>query len=114
MPLCITPQADSLVWPTERNGFFSMKMGFKILCVDQQAGGLEIEVAEVQRSLWKGVWKLKVLGKITYFLWKSCTNSLPKKENLMKRTIIQENVCHLCSNHPKDVKHALWGCTKVR
>ena len=91
-----------------------MKMGFKILCVDQQAGGLEIEVAEVQRSLWKGVWKLKVLGKITYFLWKSCTNSLPKKENLMKRTIIQENVCHLYSNHPKDVKHALWGCTKVR
>ena len=31
----------------------------------------------------------------------------------MKRTIIQENVCHLCSDHPEDVKHALWGCSKV-
>ena len=32
----------------------------------------------------------------------------------MKRTILHENVCHLCSDHPEDVKHALWGCSKVR
>ena len=32
----------------------------------------------------------------------------------MKRTILQEKVCHLCSVHPEDVKHVLWGCSKVR
>ena len=64
--------------------------------------------------MWKGVWKLKVPGKIKHFLWKSCTNSLPTKENLLRRTIILENVCHLCSEQPEDVMHALWGCTKVR
>ena len=91
-----------------------MKLGYKILCEDQQADGLETDVAEAQRNFWKGVWKLKVPRKIKHFLWKSCTNSLPTKENLRKRTIIQENVYHLCSDHLEDVKHALWGCSKVR
>ena len=49
-----------------------------------------------------------------HFLWKSCTNSLPTKENLLKKTIVSENVCHLCSEHPEAVMHALWGCLKVR
>ena len=48
------------------------------------------------------------------FLWKSCTNSLPTKENLLKKTIVSENVCHLCFEHPEAVLHALWGCLKVR
>ena len=113
LPFCITHQTDTFVWPVERNGSYSVKLGNKTLCEDQLIGGLETDVAETQRNLWKGVWKLKVPGKIKHFLWKFCTNSLPTKENLMKRTIIQENVCHLCSNHPEDVKHALWGCSKV-
>lgn len=32
----------------------------------------------------------------------------------MRRTIIQQNVYHLCSDHPEDANHALWGCSKVR
>ena len=91
-----------------------MKMGYKCLCEELQVGEFETEAAVAQRSLWKDVWMLKVQGKIKHFLWKSCTNSLPTKENLLKRTIIQEDVCHLCSEHPENVMHALWGCTKVR
>ena len=114
LPLCITPQTDSFVWPAEKNGSYSVKSGYKILCEEQQLGGPLTEATKAQRNLWKGVWKLKVLGKIKHFLWKSCTNSLPTKDNLMKRTILQENMCHLCPVHPEDVKHALWGCSKVR
>ena len=32
----------------------------------------------------------------------------------MKKIIVSENVCHLCSEHPEDVMHDLWGCLKVR
>ena len=112
-PLCTTPQADTFVWTVEWNGSYSVKSGYKILCEDQLVGGLEIDAIVAQRKFWKSVWKLKVPRKIKHFLWKSCTNSLPTKENLRKRTIIQENVCHLCSDHLEDVKHALWGCSKV-
>lgn len=39
---------------------------------------------------------------------------MPTKANLLKRTILQEDVCHLCSKHSEDVLHALWGCEKVQ
>ena len=32
LPLCITPQTDSFVWPAEKNGSYSVKSGYKILC----------------------------------------------------------------------------------
>ena len=49
-PLCTTPQADTFVWIAERNGSYSVKSGYKILCEDQQVGGLETDVAEAQRN----------------------------------------------------------------
>ena len=49
-PLCTTPQADTFVWIAERNGSYSVKSGYKILCEDQQVGGLETNVAEAQRN----------------------------------------------------------------
>ena len=32
LPLCITPQTNSFVWPVEKNGSYSVKSGYKILC----------------------------------------------------------------------------------
>ena len=57
---------------------------------------------------------MKVLGKIKQFLWKACTNLLPTKENLMKRKILQESVCHRCSRGSEGVVHALWGCEYLK
>ena len=68
LPLCITSQTDTFVCPAEKNGSYSVKSGYKILCEDQQTDGLDLQIAEAQRKLWKGVWKLKVPGKIKHFL----------------------------------------------
>ena len=48
------------------------------------------------------------------FSLESCTNSLPTKENLMKRKILQESVCHRRSRDSEDVLHALWGCESLK
>ena len=55
-----------------------------------------------------------ILGKIKHFLWKAYINSLPTKENLTKRKILQEPMCHLYSAKTEDVFHALWGCDKLQ
>ena len=52
-------------------------------------------------------------GKIKHFIWKACSNSLPTKENLLRRRVLQHSVCHLCARESEDVFHALWGCEKI-
>ncbi|XP_030963604.1 uncharacterized protein LOC115984727 [Quercus lobata] len=93
LPLCIVPQIDSLVWLAKRSGQFSVKSGYKCLCDDPYVSEFDSESTEAHRGLWKGVWRLNVPGKIKHFLWKCCTNALPTKENLLKRTIISESGC---------------------
>ena len=89
-----------------------VKTGYNALCEEPLVVEDETNNLEAHRNFWKGIWKLKVPGKIKHFLWKSCTNPLPTKVNLLKRTILQEDVCHLCSKNSEDVLHALWGCEK--
>ena len=42
------------------------------------------------------------------------TKPLPSKENLKKRAIPIDPICHLCSRENESVLHALWGCAKVK
>ena len=71
-------------------------------------------VSAAQKKIWKQIWKLKTPGKIKHFLWKSCTNSLPIGENLVRRTIFHDPICQLCSNEPESALHALWSSEKVQ
>ena len=67
----------------------------------------------MQKRFWKSIWRIKVPGKIKHFIWKACLNSLPTKENLLRRKVFQDLVCHLCARESEDVFHALWGCEKI-
>ena len=57
---------------------------------------------------------MKVPGKVKHFLWKACTNSLPTKENLLKRKILPESGCSRCSCNSETVAHALWSCRCIK
>ena len=84
LPLCSTPQPDTLVWRSEKLGSYSVKSGYKLLYELHTLDKNNPQVSESQKGFWKSIWKLKVPGKIKHFLWKACTNSLPTKENLLK------------------------------
>ena len=59
-------------------------------------------------SLWKGIWALKVLNKVKNHLWRACQNSLPTKTNLVRQTIIANDLCDRCHGAAKTMVHALW------
>lgn len=113
LPLCSSPQPDSLVWRSERSGCYSVKSGYKLLCEPLLPDTNCPPVVDSKRGLWKSIWQLNVLGKIKHFLWKACTNSLPSKENLLKRKILLESSCPRCSGVSKSVVLALWSCTCI-
>lgn len=114
IPLCISPQPDYLHWPLERNGNYSVKSGYKLLCEESSRDEASSSNPVAATSFWSSIWKLKVLGKVKYFLWRACTNSLPTKANLMKRKNVADSTCHRCRRQPEDIMLALWGCEAVK
>lgn len=114
LPLCSIPQPDTLIWPKEKRGNYSIKSGYKLLCEWQNKELHEPQVSDTEKSFWNSIWKIKVLGKIKHFIWKACSNSLPTKENLMNQKILQELVCSHCSNGSEDVLHSLWSCDGLK
>ncbi|KAL0017269.1 hypothetical protein SO802_004338 [Lithocarpus litseifolius] len=114
LPLCTVPQPDILIWPKENSGIYSVKSGYKCLMDFATLDIVRPTVSVAQKTFWKNIWKLNIPEKIKHFLWRSCTNSLPSKENLKKRAIPIDPTCHLCSRETESVLHALWGCEKVQ
>lgn len=107
LPLCSTPQPDILIWPNEKLGHYSVKSGYKALTELSLSDSVRTEQPKAQKTFWRSIWKLKVLGKIKHFMWKSCTNSLPIKENFLKHTILQESVCQIYDRELESFLHAL-------
>lgn len=91
-----------------------MKSGYKLLCEEARREDASGSSREGMVELWSRIWKLKVLGKILHFLWKTCTDCLPTKVNLIKRRIVDDSHCELCGRLPEDTKHAPWSCEAVR
>ena len=114
IPLCISSQQDYLHWLLERNGSYSMKSGYKLLCVDSSRGKASSSNSAANMVFWFGIWKLKMPRKVKHFLWRPCTNSLPTKVNLMKQKILVDPLCHCYGKQPEDIMHALWCCESVK
>ena len=64
-------------------------------------------------SFWKAVWKIRVPNAVKVFLWRACSNILPTKDNLLKRGVVNEDLCLLCTRERETVLHTLWECPAI-
>ena len=60
------------------------------------------------------IWKLDVLPKIVSFLWLCMHRSVPLKNTLAARGIIEEDSCPLCKRMPETIEHLLRDCVYAR
>ena len=42
-------------------------------------------------------------------MWRACRNSLPTKENLVHRMVIECRTCDRCKHVPESALHAMWS-----
>ena len=70
----------------------------------------EISVPVSITQVWARIWKLHAPNKIKVFGWRACQNILPTCENLVRRRIIEDDICNICHRFPKIAIHALWEC----
>ena len=60
-----------LLVPRKKNGIYSVKSGYKMLCEEVRREEASGSIRSGGSGLWKGIWKLKVSGKLKHFLWKA-------------------------------------------
>ncbi|KAK7831625.1 putative ribonuclease h protein [Quercus suber] len=99
IPLCLTPQEDTLIWPKSKDGQYSVKLGCQLLCAKENSGS---------------ALGLKVPNKIKTFAWWACIESLPTLANLARRKVVLSNNYTCCNRDLETMIHALWGCEKVK
>ncbi|KAH9758687.1 hypothetical protein KPL71_016758 [Citrus sinensis] len=103
---------DEVMWHYDRKGQYSVKSGYQI------ALNLKFLVrptsSAAAQNQWNTIWLLTLPEKIRIFTWRAAKNLLPSAENLWKRKVIQEPVCHFCNNKLETVFHALMGCKVVQ
>ena len=116
LPLCSTPEPDTLVWPKEKLGNYSVKSGYKLLCELHDLDSNRPQVLDSQKTFWKSIWKMKVPGKIKHFLWKAAQTRCQQKKTWWSVKFsknqfaivaleIQKMYCMLCG----DVKVWKWS-----
>jgi hypothetical protein len=64
-------------------------------------------------EIWKMCWQLNVPNAVKMFVWKAGHNLLPTKANLLRRGVIKEAMCPICSRETETTKHILWECSST-
>ena len=97
-----------MYWPFTADGQYNCKSGYKFL-KDLEVNPEVSTQLEVDKKVWKSIWSLEVPNKYKNLVWCACRNSLPTKQNLVQRTIIQNPSCDQCSLQAEDPLHTLWS-----
>ncbi|KAL0000463.1 hypothetical protein SO802_014244 [Lithocarpus litseifolius] len=103
---------DSLFWPLTQDSNYTKKLGYKFLKEEAEVRPLADSESQ-DTGLWKGIWAVKVQNQVKNHLWRACRNSLPTKTNLVRRTIIANDIWDRCHGAAETVAQALWECLEI-
>uniref|UniRef100_A0A2N9FN80 Protein kinase domain-containing protein n=1 Tax=Fagus sylvatica TaxID=28930 RepID=A0A2N9FN80_FAGSY len=114
VPLSLRHQNDSLVWGGTKNGVYAVRSGYHFLMTEKtQANAGPSDTTQLSQ-LWNTIWSLQIPPKVRHFLWRACHESLPTRNNLHHRHILDDPRCANCSNQRETALHALWQCKAIK
>nr|XP_023904539.1 uncharacterized protein LOC112016250 [Quercus suber] len=95
------------------NGVYTVKSGYRFLQTEFQNQQPGQSNPLMLKPLWKGIWSLKVPSKVKNLVWRAVKNSLPTKQNLVRRKVLTDDCCDQCKMQKEDTFHALYLCPKL-
>jgi len=79
---------DAFVWPLNKNGVYSTKIGFKWLL------SLSGSDTAINSSFsWSWIWHLKIPEKYKFLIWLACHKAIPTLSLLHHRNIASSSIC---------------------
>ncbi|XP_059441892.1 uncharacterized protein LOC132174217 [Corylus avellana] len=114
MVVCPTTRRDRLVWAGGKHGVFTVRSAYHLAKEIGQREEGSCSKENLQKKVWKGIWKIQGASVVKTFMWQACNNILPTKEMLYKRKIVQEPSCPICGLTNETVGHILWNCPSAK
>ena len=113
IPICRFEQDDTLIWPHTPNGEYIVKSGYSFLQTEAQQHLPGPSDPGMIKPRWQAIWRMNVQSKIKNLVWRVCRDTLPSKQNLVKRKILTDATCDICQSEVEDGVHALFKCPKI-
>ncbi|XP_042969542.1 uncharacterized protein LOC122302385 [Carya illinoinensis] len=110
LPISIRGSSDKLIWVVALNGIFSVKSAYFVAYELQSMHKGQSSNASGLEAQWKKIWGLQVPGKVKQVLWKALNDILPTKAALVKKQVLQDGLCPICTREEESVLHVLWTC----
>ncbi|CAA0838802.1 Unknown protein [Striga hermonthica] len=106
-------KSDKWMWDMNAKGDYQVAKAysrfvegkFRTLDIAESSGQNAKNVNARLRS-----WRLNIKGKIKHFIWRSFNNTLPVSNNLKKRGLDVDWVCHRCGDGVETVEHLFFQC----
>ena len=111
IPLSQYNHDDTLIWGGTKNGAYAVHSGYHLLLNESHNDEPGPSDTSLLTNIWNTIWSLKVPPKVRHFLWRASHESLPTRQNLHRRHVIDDPVCISGNSKPKTTFHILWLCS---
>uniref|UniRef100_A0A803PCL7 Uncharacterized protein n=1 Tax=Cannabis sativa TaxID=3483 RepID=A0A803PCL7_CANSA len=104
-PISPSNVVDTWYWSKENSGCYSVKSAYALL--------QELKSASVQSTNsgpWREIWSLKIPPKVKEMLWRTLSNCLPTRVQLIHRRVHIDLACPRCNREAETSAHCIVGC----
>lgn len=98
----------TLVWAGNPNWMFTVRSSYHLEKARVLGEKGECSTVSCFSETWKKLWKMKVPGVV-----RVCNNLLPTKENLCRKGIVKDPMCHICCAWLETIGHILSKCNSA-
>ncbi len=111
IPLSHYRQDDILIWGGTKNGDFAVRSGYHLLLNDSHRADPGPSDTSLLVKAWNTIWSIQVPPKVRHFLWRASHESLPTRQNLHYRHVIDDPICPSCNSKTETTIHIIWLCS---
>jgi hypothetical protein len=99
---------DRIIWSPSKRKLFEVSSFFGVLSIslDRYEAGCSFP--------WKGIWKVKVPRRVSFFVWTASLGKILTLDNLRKRGLIVVEWCYMCKRSGESINHLLLHCEVAR
>lgn len=110
IPLSKSGREDKLYWGGNKKCLFSIRSAYHLAQQLQRAAIGETSFGQEDENIWTRTWQLQISSKVKKILWRTLTNILPTRTNLLTKKVNCEGIYPFCKNEVETIIHLIWNC----